>query len=190
MKAGFRLEFRQKLIGLSNDVDNRRYFASPHLFERLGVIHIDAFCVDTQPVEQDTAGQVGGAALRIEADFLASQICETLDFGARVNVHLSQEEADDVIDPVADIARFAVTLEIVEHIGLRDGDIDALQIQKVFDVADRAVRYDGQNAQVGRVVEYIADLGRKADERAFEQTAREADGPLVHALDRSTFTDE
>ena len=72
-------------------------------------------------------------------------------------------------------------LEVVEHVGIGDRKVDALQIDEVGDVADGAVADDRQHAQIVAVVERLAEVGGILGERALEQAAGEADGPVVEA---------
>ena len=58
-----------------------------------------------------------------------------------------------------------------QHVGIRDGKIDALQIDQVSDVTDGSVADDRQNTQVVGVVEGLAEIGSVAHERALEQSA-------------------
>ena len=72
-------------------------------------------------------------------------------------------------------------LEVIEHVRIGDREIDALQIDQIADVADRAVADDWQHAQVVAIVQRLAEIGGIAHERSFEQAAREPHGPVVDA---------
>ena len=70
-------------------------------------------------------------------------------------------------------------LEMLEHVGVGDRDVDALEIEQVLDVVGGALRDDGQHAQILGVVDVAGDLGGEAKERAFGQAAGKADRPVV-----------
>jgi hypothetical protein len=79
------------------------------------------------------------------------------------------------------------TLEMVENVGVGDGEIDTLQIDQVRDVADGTVRHDRQDAQVVGVIERLAEVGGILREGAFEQSAGHADRPVVDARGPGNF---
>ena len=64
-------------------------------------------------------------------------------------------KAGDVANPIADAAMDATILDIGEHVGLDDREVDALEIEQVGDVLDRPVAGDRQDAHARRrVVEH------------------------------------
>ena len=105
-------------------------------------------------------------------------------------MNLGQEKARNVLDAVADIGRLAVALEVFQHVGLGNRNVDAFQVKQILDIADGTIRDNRQDTQVGRVIEHFTDLCCKPNERAFEQAASQADGPFVHPLNRWAFTHE
>ena len=124
-----------------------------------------------EALEDDVAGVVGGAADGIEADLLADQVLEGLDLGPHVDVHVAQEHRDDVVHALVDAGDLLDVLEVVENVGIGDGEVDALQIDEVGDVADGAVADDRQHAQIIAVVERLAEVGGILGEGALEQSA-------------------
>jgi hypothetical protein len=123
--------------------------------------------------------------------FLPTQILEALDLLAHVDVHLALKHRDDVVDAPLDAGDAFHVAKVIEHIGVGNGDIDALEIDEVADVADRPVAHDRQDPQVVRIIEGFAQIGRVANEGAFQQAAGDTDGPVVDTggLRRLFFTD-
>ena len=46
-------------------------------------------------------------------------------------MQLRDRKAQNVVNPVLQVRRFALGAEVFEYIGLRDGDIDAAQIEQI-----------------------------------------------------------
>src|SRR6516165_7673382 len=61
----------------------------------------------------------------------AAQIFERANIGLRQDVHLLNRETKNVVNSVLQVRRFALGPKVFEHIGLRDGEIDAPQIQQI-----------------------------------------------------------
>src|SRR5258708_12526137 len=182
MESRLRLELREKVCRLAGDMHDTRDFACSHLFERDRVIDEDLLRVDVKAIEQNAAGQVRRTPHGVEAYLLARKIFERLDLGTNVDVHLIDVERADVTNSVLDVGEGAVAGEFVEHVGRRDRDVDALEIEQVFDVAESPVSHHRQHAKLGSVVQDLGHFGCKTNVGAFEQPARDADGPLFPFL--------
>jgi hypothetical protein len=89
---------------------------------------------------------------------LARKIFERLDLGTNVDVHLIEVERADVTNSVLDVGDGAVADEFVEHVGRRDRDVDALEIEQVFDVAESPVSHYRQRAEVRSIVQDLGHL--------------------------------
>ena len=181
MEPGLGLESREQLVGLADDVHDSRKLALAHGLERQRIVHEHLLDLHAETVEDDVAGIVGGAADRVEADLLAGQVLDGLDLGAHVKMELALEHGDHVVDAPLDARDLLDVLEVIQHVGIGDRKVDALQIDEVGDVADRAVADDRQHAKLSRVVERLAEVGGIFGERALEQAAGETDGPVVDA---------
>ena len=148
-----------------------------------------ALDLDAEAVEDDAPGVVGGTADGIEADLLADQVLEGLDLGPHIDVHVAEEHRDDVVHTLVDAGDLLHVLEIVEHVGVGNRKIDALQIDEISDVADGAIADDRQHAQIIAVVECLAEVGGILGEGALEQSARESYRPIVDACRLVGFLD-
>ena len=49
---------------------------------------------------------------------------------------------------LVDVGDLLDRLEVLEHVGMGDGDVDALEVEQVLDVVGGTRRDDGQHAQV------------------------------------------
>ncbi len=75
------------------------------------------------------------------------------------NVHGAEEHRDDVVHPLFDAGDLLHVLEVIEHVGIGDRKVDALQVHKVGHVSDRAVADDRQHAHVVAVIQRLAEIG-------------------------------
>ena len=73
-------------------------------------------------------------------------------------------------------------LVLFERVGIDDRHIDAAQIEQRIQVFRGAAGDDRQDMHIRPVVDDAGDLRRKADRRALEQAAGEADRPGIHLL--------
>ena len=86
--------------------------------------------LDAETIEDDAAGVVGGAADGIEAHLLAGQILDGLDLGPHVEMKFALEHRDHVVHALVDARNFLDVLEVIEHVGIGDGEVDTLQIER------------------------------------------------------------
>ena len=161
--------------------DKPTSLAALELLQRRGIVIKHLLDLHAQPLKHDRSGQARGAARRSEAHLLPAQIFDRVYLGARQHVHFRNRQADNVVDPVLEIGNFSLGAEIVEHVGLGDGDIDLAQVEQVVEVGSSAVSDDGDDAQVLTVVEDFRHLVGKGHVGAGQLPAGNADRPVVLA---------
>ena len=137
---------------------------------------------DIQPLEDDRAGERRRIAGRAEADFLAAQIFHRLDVGTRQNVNFRAVEAHQIGDAVLQVRDLQLRLVIFEDVRLREGDVDAAQIEEILDIGGSAIGEEGKDAQVVPVVQHFRDLRSEDRIEPAELTGRDADRPGVLAI--------
>ncbi len=95
-------------------------------------------------------------------------------------MHFGIKHRDHEVDARVDVRDLLDIPEVIEHVGVRDREIDALQIEEVAHVSDGAIGDDRQHSQVLTVVEGLAEIGRILGEGALEQSPGETNGPIVY----------
>ncbi len=78
------------------------------------------------------------------------------------------------MDAILDIRNLLHCLEVLEDIGIRERNVDALQIEEVPDVVDGARRDHGNYAQLVAVVQVAGNFGAHAKVRALRQSSGQA----------------
>ncbi len=88
------------------------------------------------------------AFLDVEVDLLACQLPEVLDVALGDDVKFGVRQLGDVLDALVDIAVFdrIQLLVVVDHDAFGQAHIDALQVEDIEHVGDRAAREHRQNA--------------------------------------------
>ena len=159
------------------------------LVARLHLLHGDVvgnerrLHVDAELLEDDRPGIGGGRALRIEVHHLAGEILQRVDLGPHEHDAASDgKQVQQVVDPPPGAGELGLGLEVVQHVAIDDGRIDAAQIEQVVDVVERPARDDRQHAHVVAVVEHAGELGGELQRRALEPPGGEADCPGVDAF--------
>ena len=71
----------------------------------------------------------------------------------------------------ARIGELRLVLEMIEHVAIDDGRIDAAQIEQVVDIVERPARDDRQHAHVVAVIEHARKLRREQQRRPFYPAA-------------------
>ena len=126
---------------------------------------------------------------RVKAHLLAFEVLERVDVRPHQQVDVADVHAGDEVDALVDVGDLLDRPEVLEHIGIGEGDVDALEIEQVLDVVGGAVGDHGNDAQLVPVIEIARDFRAEADEGAFGQAAGEADGPVVDLCNRLAFSD-
>jgi hypothetical protein len=96
-------------------------------------------------------------------------------------MELALEHRDHVVHPLLDAWDAVDVLVVVEHVSVGDREVDALDVDEVEDVADRAERVDRHHAEIVAVIERLGEVRGVPGERALEQSAGQADCPIVEA---------
>ena len=135
------------------------------------------------------AGHRRAGARCVKADLLAGQVLQRVYVRAHEQVHVADVHAGDVVDALLDVGDLLDRLEVLEHVGIGEGDVNALQVKQVLDVVGGAVGDHRDHAQLVAVVEIAGYLGPEADERALRQAAGETDRPIVDLGDRLALAD-
>jgi hypothetical protein len=81
-------------------------------------------------------------------------------------VDISEIHLRDVVHALLDVGDLLFGLEILEDVGVCERDVDALQVEQVPDIVDRARCHDRKNSKLIRLVEVARKLGTKAKEGA------------------------
>ncbi|MFZ0720445.1 MAG: hypothetical protein WAM99_06175 [Xanthobacteraceae bacterium] len=97
--------------------------------------------IDAKPLEHNRAGQARPCSGRPEIDLLTAQVFQPLDVIARQDVQFRNGQPDDILDAPVQVGRLAHGLEVLEHIGLSDCCVDAVQIEQIVEVARGTVGY-------------------------------------------------
>ena len=142
-----------------------------------GRLHVDA-----ELLEDDRAGIGGGRALGVEVHHLAGEILDRVDLRPHEDVRFRRKQVDQVVDAPPGVGELGLRLEVIEHVAVDDGRIDAAQIEQVVDVVERPARDDRQHAHVVAVVEDAGELGGEDQRRALDPARGEAQRPGVDAL--------
>ena len=95
-------------------------------------------------------------------------------------MQLGGEEVEKVDDAALDLRHLDFVL--FERVGIDDRHIDATQIEQRIQIFRGSPGDDRQHKQIRPVVDDAGDLGGKADGRALQQAAGEADRPGIHSL--------
>ncbi len=139
----------------------RHLVAGPHLFHRGRVRDEGLFHIDAELPEDDGPRERGRSALRIEVDDLAFEILERVDLRPHEDVHLGGEQAHQVVDTLHGRPEFRLRLEVIEHVTVDDGGINAPQVEQVVDVVERPARHHRDEAHVVAVVEDAGEFRRE-----------------------------
>ncbi len=188
MEAEIVLHLGEEVVGLADGVHERGDLAGLHLLDGDGVVDENRLHLHAHALEQDRCGHGGAGARRVEAHPLALEILEALDLGPHQHVDLGDVHFRDEVHALLDVRDLLDGAEVLEHVGMRDGDVDTLEIEQVLDVVRGAGRHHRQDAQVVRAVEVARDLRGKAQERTFGQAAGETHRPVVDLGDEGAFT--
>jgi hypothetical protein len=116
--------------------------------KRDGIVDQHRVDLDAKALEHDEPSQVGRASWRVERHLAASEVFYGLEFLARIDVHLGEVERGNVLDALVYVVDLHLAPEMLEHIGLRDRDVDAVQIEQVGYIADRAVGDHGRTRRL------------------------------------------
>ena len=183
LKPSGNLPFRNGASGL-DEIQNvaATSVALPHLLHGHVVRNERRLHVDAELLEDDRAGEVGRGARRIEVHHLAGEILQRVDLRPDEHVHLRREQAQQVVDAPPGIGELGLVLEVVEHVAVDDGRIDAAQVEQVVDVVEGPARDDRQHAHVVAVVEDAGELGGELQRRALDAAGGETDRPGVDAV--------
>src|SRR5262245_64647637 len=79
---------------------------------------------------------------------LAAQILDRADLLFRDDMRFRGREAENVMDALVEIGCRALGAEEFEHIRLRDRDVDAAQVEQVFEVGGGALGDERHHAQI------------------------------------------
>src|SRR5262249_54288346 len=153
VEAWLRLELDEQVVGFAAGRDDGGDLARLHLLDRDGVVDVDKLGMDPQPLEHDRAGGGGAPALRAQADLLALQVLERRYLRPSENVEFAHEQLGDVVDPLIDVFDAPGFLHALHTVGIGDGYIDTLEIEKVIDVLVAPVAYDRQDSEVFSIIQ-------------------------------------
>ena len=183
LKPSGNLPFRNGASGL-DEIQNVAATSSPclHLLHGDVVGNERRLHLDAELLEDDRPGIGGRRALGIEVHHLAGEVLERLDLGPHEHVRLRGEQVQQVVDAPPGVGELGLGLEVVEHVAVDDGRIDAAQVEQVVDVVEGPARDDRQHAHVVAVVEHAGELGGELQRRAFEAAGGEPDRPGVDAV--------
>src|SRR5215471_3099294 len=182
VQAGIRRNLREEVDRLGNDACNRIDFTRTQLRQRRRLIDQHLLDIDAQALEDDGASQARAGAGGPEIDLLASQILEALDLVAGENMQLRYRQAHDVVNALLKTLRLSLRAEILEHIRLRDRDVDATQVKKIVKIRRRPARHDRQHAHIVAVVDHRRYFVGHAHLAAGQEAADNADGPRILAV--------
>src|SRR5919201_6704067 len=97
-------------------------------------------------------------------------------------MQLRDGETQNVVNPLLQIWRFTLGSEVFENVRLRNGEIDAAEIENIIKVRGRAIRDHRQYTQIVAIVEHLAQLIGESHVGAVDETAGNAHGPGILAL--------
>src|SRR3954447_10781890 len=165
----------------------RRNFAGSQFLQCALLVDQNLFNLYAQPLEHDCSCQTGPTSGRPKVDSPATQIFERANVGLCQDVQLRDRETQKVANPVLQVRRLALGPEVFEHIGLRDGEINAPQIQQIVKVGGGPIRYHRQNAQIVAIVEDLGQFIGKTHVGAVDKPAGNAHGPGILAFSDGPF---
>jgi hypothetical protein len=136
---------------------------------------------DSQPLEDEGRRHRGGSALGVDADLLARQVLQRIDLRAGDDADLLREHHRDIAHLALDGGDLRIILEVLERIGLQEGQIDAAQVEHVPQVLHLAAGDDREHAHLLEALAFVEQ--RRKVERGRHQ--RPAEDALGHEGDRA-----
>ena len=94
-------------------------------------------------------------------DFLAAQILDAPDLLTREDMQLRHRQTDDVIDPAFEIGRLSMGAEIFKDVGLRHGDVDPAQVEKVVEIGRRPIGDHRDDTHLVAIIQDLRELVRE-----------------------------
>ena len=143
---------------LPGDEGQRGDLALAELFERYLLIVIGRRHRDVQKLEEPPGRNRGAGATQIDVHLLVCQVCNTLDVAPGEQMELLVVELGDVGDPGFESREQTLLSRIIEHVGLKDGHVDAAQQLEVGDVLQRSLADDRQHPTCRPVVDDIGEI--------------------------------
>src|SRR5262249_38668230 len=131
MKTGVRWDSGKEVNWLSDDAHQCRNFAALQLLQSALLVDQNLIDLYADTLKYNCSWQTGSASRWPKINLPAAQIFERANIGLRQDVHLRNRETKNVVNPVLQVRRFALGPKVFEHIGLRDSEIDAPQIQQI-----------------------------------------------------------
>src|SRR5262249_15992409 len=132
--ALFSVKVAEEGTGLTSDIGQRGDLALAQLLERNFRIVIGPRDPDLQKIEQPGCGDLSARGAQIDINLLIGEICDAVDLLAREKMELFIVELGDVSDPIIDTGNQVLLPRIIEHIRLKNGDINAAQQLEISEV--------------------------------------------------------